>query len=60
MDRPTPSDPPSQSHWWVGLIACALMAIAAQSHALPEPWSHVVSIAGTIGASVNAYLIRRP
>jgi hypothetical protein len=41
------------------LIACVLVAVAAQAHTLPEPWSHVVSVAGTIGASVNGYLIRR-
>ena len=55
---PPPTDP-SDAHWWVGLIACVLVAVAAQSHTLPEPWSHVVSTLGTIGAGVNGYLIRR-
>ena len=59
FQTPRPIDPPSNSQWWVGLIACVLVAVAAQSHALPEPWSHVVSVLGTIGAAVNGYLIRR-
>jgi hypothetical protein len=58
---PTPKqiDPPSNSQWWAGLIACVMVAVAAQSHTLPEPWSHVVSVLGTVGAAVNGYLIRR-
>jgi hypothetical protein len=53
-------DPPGNSAWWVGLAACILVAIAAQSHALPEPWNHVFSIGGAVGAAINGYLIRRP
>lgn len=45
--------------WWAGLVACVLVAVAAQAHTLPEPWSHVVSTLGTVGAAVNGYLIRR-
>lgn len=56
--NPQPTDP-DNSRFWVGLIACVLVAVAAQSHTLPEPWSHVVSVLGTVGAAVNGYLIRR-
>lgn len=45
--------------WWIGLVGCVLVAVAAQAYAVPEPWSHVFSIGGTIGAALNGYLIRR-
>jgi hypothetical protein len=55
-----PSTPPNNNAlFWVGLVACVLVAVAAQAHTLPEPWSHIVSMLGTIGASVNGYLIKR-
>jgi hypothetical protein len=54
-----PEPPQSNATFWVGLIACVLVAVAAQAHTLPEPWSHIVSVAGTIGVAVNGYLIRR-
>jgi hypothetical protein len=57
--KPCPPTESSNAAWWVGLIACVLVAVAAQAHTLPEPWSHVVSIAGTVGAAVNGFLIRR-
>ena len=59
MDAQPQQAEPNNAHWWVGLVACVLVAVAAQSHALPEPWSHVVSVLGTVGAAVNGYLIRR-
>jgi hypothetical protein len=60
--QPPPSEPcntDKNAKFWIGLIACVLVAVAAQAHTLPEPWSHAVSIAGTIGAAVNGYLIKR-
>ena len=56
---PPPEAPPDNAKFWIGMIACVLVAIAAQAHALPEPWSHIVSTLGTIGAAINGYLIRR-
>jgi hypothetical protein len=56
---PYAAAPQSNALFWVGLIACVLVAVAAQAHTLPEPWSHLVSIGGTVGAAVNGYLIRR-
>jgi hypothetical protein len=50
---------PSNEKFWIGLIACVLVAIAAQAHTMPEPWSHIVSGAGTVGAAINGFLIRR-
>jgi hypothetical protein len=59
ISPPSQPEPPNNSAWWIGLIACVLVAVAAQAHTLPEPWSHIVSVAGTIGVAVNGYLIRR-
>jgi hypothetical protein len=56
---PYQAAPANNAKFWVGLIACVLVAIAAQAHTLPEPWSHIVSMLGTVGAAVNGYLIRR-
>jgi hypothetical protein len=54
-----PCDTDKNAKWWIGLVACVMVAIAAQAHTLPEPWSHIVSVLGTIGASVNGYMIKR-
>ena len=51
--------PNNNPAWWVGMVACILVAVAAQAHAMPEPWSHIVSTAGTVGAALNGFLIRR-
>jgi hypothetical protein len=50
---------PTNAKFWVGLIVCVLIAVAAQAHTLPEPWSHIFSALGTAGAAANGYLIKR-
>jgi hypothetical protein len=59
IPQPPYQAPPQNGLFWVGLVSCVLVAVAAQAHTLPEPWSHIVSIGGTVGAAINGYLIRR-
>jgi hypothetical protein len=45
--------------WWTGLVVGVLVATAAQSHALQEPWSHVFQSLGLALSTASGYLIRR-
>jgi hypothetical protein len=54
-----PEPPQSNAVFWIGLVACVMVAVAAQAHTLPEPWSHIVSMLGTVGAATSGYLIKR-
>jgi hypothetical protein len=52
--------PRSSGLQWAGLIAFVLVSVAAQAHTLPDPWSHIVSIGGLVGAAIQAWLMPSP
>lgn len=47
-----------QFKYWLGLFASVATAVAGQSHLVPEPYQHWVSLLGIIGTAVTAYLIK--
>jgi hypothetical protein len=52
--------PRTNTPWWIGMVASVLVALAGQSHDLPDTWRHAASVAGIIGTAINGFLIRRP
>lgn len=45
----------------LSLLAAILTALGAQYHgALPEPWNHVVNIAGIAGTAISGWVIQSP
>jgi hypothetical protein len=50
----------SNAKYFIGMAAAVLMALAGQADAMPEPWNHIFSIAGVVGAAVSGYMIQRP
>jgi hypothetical protein len=47
------------AQWWGGMVACMVVALAAQSHDLPDPWNHIFAMLGAAGAAASGYMIRR-
>lgn len=43
--------------YWVGLVGAIFVALAAQAHDVPEPWNHIFTTAGAVGAAIMAYNI---
>ena len=46
--------------WWVGLVAAICTSVAGQTDGLPHVLKHVLTLSGTVGTAICAYMIERP
>lgn len=49
-----------ETRWRLSLLASILTALGAQLHGVPEPWNHVVNIAGITGTAISGWVLQSP